>query len=275
MLSVVAWVSTLDTRKEGSIYSAWWLWVNLLLTAFLVIWFMTKPVEEILAGNVEAALSTILAAVATVVFTRVTREFGYLKTRPGFIMMFIAAGFCFWSVAEAIWFYYILAGFDPFPSIADVFWIGGYVPLIVALVLNARMIPVKFSKSGLAAWAVLSLLVALIVLGLIVVPLLVEDASFEAIITVVYPIEDVILIVPAFVVVLKFRSGQVAVPWAFLTTGFLLTAVGDILYTYAENQGLYGTAYNPTDLFLLLGYVASIFAGFLFVRLYRAQSVKG
>jgi hypothetical protein len=84
----------------------------------------------------------------------------------------------------------------------------------------------------------------------------------------VYPFEDVVIIVLVLVILLKFRSGEVAKPWAVLILGFILTAVGDIWFGYATYMNTYSIAYDPVDFFLSLGYLASIAAGLLFTRSY-------
>jgi hypothetical protein len=79
----------------------------------------------------------------------------------------------------------------------------------------------------------------------------------------------VVVIVLVLVILLKFRSGEVAKPWGVLILSFILTSIGDIWYGYANSPlGSYSIAYDPVDLFLSLGYLASIAAGLLFLRSY-------
>jgi hypothetical protein len=41
------------------------------------------------------------------------------------------AGLALWFVAKVLWSYYELdAEIDPFPSLADAFWIAGYAPFL-------------------------------------------------------------------------------------------------------------------------------------------------
>src|SRR5690242_7536564 len=50
----------------------------------------------------------------------------------------VALGIVLWALAEAMWAYYelVLRVEMPYPSIADLLWFAGYVPLYAALVLR-------------------------------------------------------------------------------------------------------------------------------------------
>ncbi len=57
-------------------------------------------------------------------------------------------GILLWTLAEIVWGYYevILGIAIPYPSIADLFWLGGYVPLYLALSIAYRTYQTKSSR---------------------------------------------------------------------------------------------------------------------------------
>lgn len=245
------------------------------LTVLLLFWYLIRPLPIDIGEITELVMFVGLAAAVTLSFAMVARQFEFLSTKQGISMTLIAVGFALWTAAEGTWLYYYIIEQDPFPSIADAFWIVGYLAFIAALTVNARNIRKRFNASLLAIWIILSIAMAVIVIGLDVLPLLSEELTIDIIITIIYPIEDILVIIPALVIVLKFRSGEVAKPWGVLVLGFILTAVGDILYSFAENAGIYESPYSLVDLFLSLGYLACLISALLFMQVYRRHRVSG
>lgn len=257
------------TENTTKIQDSLWLIVFALLTIVMLIWYIGRPLPADLADFIELVMFVSIAGLVTISFAIVAKQFEFLSTRQGLSMTLIAFGFVLWTAAEGTWFIYYLIDQDPFPSIADLFWIVGYIAFIAAISINARTIRMKFNRQMLATWIVISSIIAVVVIGFDVIPLLAVDVSIETLITIVYPIEDILVIIPALVILLKFKSGEVAKPWGILILGFILTAVGDILYAFAENIGVYSSPYSPVDLFLMLGYVACLASALLFIHLYR------
>jgi hypothetical protein len=240
-----------------------------LIVGFLIVWYGLKPFEFTLASIVESLIFVVLSGFATVIFTILASRFNFVRTKLGQTMFMLAAAFLLWFLAEITWFLYLLAGMDPgVPSIADVFWVGGYIPAAIALLLNAQAIRAKFTTSTMGVWAIATILVAALVIALEVFPFVSASPDIGTLVTVIYPIFDTAIFSLALVTLLKFKSGEVAKPWAALIIGFLLTSVGDIWYTYATWTESYATAYNPVDFFLTLGYLAYVVSGILFMRLY-------
>jgi hypothetical protein len=149
----------------------------------------------------------------------------------------------------------------------------GYIPFAIALLINARTIHVKFKTSTLILWIALSLIIFVAIIIVNVVPILQHLVNPGDIVGAVYPFEDFIMIVLALVIVLKFRAGEVAKAWGLLVVGFLLEALGDILFLYEENLGIYQAfgPYDIVDLVLGLGYVAILASGLAFVSTFGAR----
>jgi hypothetical protein len=56
----------------------------------------------------------------------------------------LAVGFTLWGLADGIWAYYtlILKEESPYPSLADLVWLIGYVPLYYALISRLRTLKI-------------------------------------------------------------------------------------------------------------------------------------
>jgi hypothetical protein len=262
-------------EPEKSLLGTWWFYVIIAVLVYFVAFWVLKPIgSEELAASVEALQFMALAVFSTLVFAIVARKFKWLNTKTGQIMTSIAIGFMLYTIAESIYFALQLSYGPvsvPVPSAADIFWVSAYIPFAAAFVLAIRAIRMKFTRAMLGLWIVLSAAILVVVVGVIVAPIVVAATGPDAFSTdfsMVYPFEDVVIIVLVLVILLKFRSGEVAKPWAVLILGFILTAVGDIWFGYVTYANTYSIAYDPVDFFLSLGYLASIAAGLLFTRSY-------
>ncbi|TFG04915.1 MAG: hypothetical protein EU536_03405 [Promethearchaeota archaeon] len=256
---------------KKSIWSQLWIYGIFAITIFMIYFTFGRPFEIEVAIYFQEVILIVLAIIGFIVFLLVSRKFNWLSTKPGQIMFLIAIGLLLWGIAESVWMGYEIAGEDPFPSIADVFYIAGYVPFALGLFLNIRTIKVKFKPAVLIIWLAISIAILLGILFVEVIPFLSEAPEFTTVITIIYPLADFVIIMLALVIILKFRAGDVAKPWAILLAGFILEALGDIWFTYADWMETYQPAYDIADLFFALGYIAMIASGLLFLWIYRSD----
>ncbi len=262
---------TEQTNAEKTIWSQIWPYIMIAITVYTLIHYIGRPYPESFAISFEEIFLIVLAFAGGAIFILVSRKFNWLNTRSGQIMFLIAIGLMLWAIAEATWMGYELAGLEPFPSLADVFYIGAYIPIALALILNISTIKVRFSRLLFILWVSITALGLAIVLWLEVVPFLLELPTFETVIVVIYPLEDILLISLALVIFLKFKAGEVAKPWLILLSGFVIEAIGDILFSYADWYETYTEAYHVSDLFFTLGYIAMLAGGLYFLWLYRSK----
>jgi len=151
---------------------------------------------------------------------------------------FFLLGFALWATAEFVWFLYegVLGIIDPWPSLADVFWVAGYLPLAIGLFMYAKDAKAKnlfknflASVTGVAG----SSLALIFIFGVNVFP---SDVSFfEGILLLAYPIGDIFLLLLSLFLletVFKHKQGPEFVSWLCLSGGFLLFAIYDIMFSY-------------------------------------------
>jgi hypothetical protein len=268
--------SSKSKAPEKSLLRTWWFYAIIVALVYLFAYWLIKPIASVdLASLVESFQFVAFAAASALVFAIVAHKFNWLSTKTGQAMTTLSIGFTLYMIAEASYLVLSLSNPNvPVPSIADVFWILAYVPFAVAFALTIRTIRMKFTRPMLGLWIVLSAATFIVVLAIVVVPIIGAASGSEAMstyVSMVYPFEDVVIIVLVLAILLKIMSGEVAKPWAVLILGFLMTAIGDIWFGYATYLGNYAPAYDPVDFFLSLGYLASIAAGLLFTRLYGSK----
>ncbi|AFU59406.1 hypothetical protein Ngar_c24840 [Candidatus Nitrososphaera gargensis Ga9.2] len=142
----------------------------------------------------------------------------------------LAAGLMLWVVAESIWAYYELGlGIGAHTtSIADVFWISGYGPFAYHLLSTARFFGKGLKRSAIAIVGVAAaLFLAFYIQTLVGVFELEGPGALATLaISIVYPVLDALLIVPAVLIVMNAGKGQLtSIPWIFI--GWILLVLAD------------------------------------------------
>lgn len=128
----------------------------------------------------------------------------------------------------------------PFPSVIDVFFILAYPLLAGALAKFLRAYIASGFPVGSSAervWLAVGVTVLCALIGYpILRPVVTTPAPFlEALLNVVYPVLDFLLLVPAVLLIrisLRFRGGKVWKVWATLLAGFVFLCVADTLFGY-------------------------------------------
>ncbi|OLS12657.1 MAG: conserved membrane protein of unknown function [Promethearchaeota archaeon CR_4] len=184
---------------------------------------------------------TVCAAIAVLSVGFTLKAFG-LKSSTGKVWFCLLLGFAFWFVGEIIWWYfYAVDNSDPFPSIADVFWVLGYPLLILGTLLQSRMAKIKIPLREKIVVLVVTLIIGVIGVIFIIYPIAVEpitedftaDAQFYSLI---FPILDLFLIPSALLLVFKYRGGDFSRAWLIISIGLIITAIYDLLFSYTDWQ---------------------------------------
>jgi hypothetical protein len=166
------------------------------------------------------------------------------KDRLSIVWLGYSLGVLFWFLGESTWAVYALwySIPSPFPSVADGFWLAGYVPLMCAIVMMASPFRDFFSSKkmltvNLAVFALAGLLLAVLIPSTYVSW---NGGSFlELAISLAYPLLDVALLVVALPILFLFSKGRFWRPFLFITIGLLLTFMADILFTWATLNDVY------------------------------------
>ena len=131
----------------------------------------------------------------------------------------------------------------PYPSIADLIWVIGYIPLYIALLSWVRTLQVTPSRRQ--NYLIVGL--SLIWVALTVVFYFNSDYSrfrpcvllLEGILNLIYPLADAGLVVLASLILILLREGRFSLTWRFIFIGIFIMTVSDLLFTYSTWQELY------------------------------------
>ena len=188
-----------------------------------------------------------------------------ISTRVSKIWLLLGIGMLELTIGDFIYCYYELyTDIHPFPSIADVFYLSSYIPLITGLVLQMKLLKMPLSCYEKIFIAIIFGIISIfVVTTVIILPLhkyhsLLEKELIEYIISALYPVYDLILILCIMVVFAKLRHGDINIAWILLLIGVLLITVADILFNWVQNVAKEELLFEPFDLFFLIGYVLII-----------------
>jgi hypothetical protein len=144
----------------------------------------------------------------------------------------LAAGLILWVIAESVWGYYEIGlGLErPFPSIADAFWLAAYGPIGYHLFSTARFFGKGVKKSAIVTVGVAAVLFLAFYVQAIADVFALEgpEALPSLAISIAYPLLDILLIIPAVLMLTNAGRGQLtSIPWIFL--GWVLLVIADSL----------------------------------------------
>jgi len=155
-----------------------------------------------------------------------------------------ALGILLWAAAEIIWAYYeiILEIETPYPSLADILWIPGYLPLFWGLILRHRMLNVKLDQRRITTIILTTALFLFASIYFVLIPNIVEfdiERLDESLLNLFYPLGDLVLFILSTLILFSFERGRYAVTWMFVAIGFIIMSVSDLLFSYLSWYGYY------------------------------------
>ena len=157
----------------------------------------------------------------------------------------LGLGLALWFMAEATWAYYeVVEGVQtPFPSVADAFWIAGYIPFFYFLVGILKTFT-GLPKSTLVPILMASSVGIVLVANLLLVTYMEADfTTSEGIIAFLvssaYPVADIFLIVPAVAAFILLRRGKLTfAPWATIVMATICYIIADAGFAYFVMGGM-------------------------------------
>lgn len=213
----------------------------------------------------------IFPVLAAVCCFLVAKIYGFRDANGRRILM-IALGFTFWALGDII--FYLFANYlhiDPFPSLADIFYLSGY-PLVFAgiyLSLHQAQIGLKDLKNISNSALTINLLLACVLILLVSYFGIYLAYDSEAGIwfnffSIGYGIADLVLIIAsvfAFTIISVYRGGKLATFWLRMIVGFLLFLIADILFALFDAQYEAGLKpYIYIDLIYIASYLSFTYA---------------
>lgn len=216
-----------------------------LMTAFFVWTFAFAPFSEIVNSFILNGGTTLCALIAALIFTRIPFYFR-LGEPPRAIWTYFALCLWMWAVAEAIWaFLYMRDGEVPVFSLADVFWLLGYIALTVSIGRQFRL--VSFLQKSSVIWAALGVWTGMLAVIAAILFATHSETLLEDFFSYFYLLADALVGLFALYLVYAFRARALAIPWLTISS-FVLS---DFIYIRLTDSGMYDYVMSGISIALL------------------------
>jgi len=246
----------------GNVKIVYWLClISAIAVAIVYIFQSFYPDFMYTFSNVFPPLVAGVSVLAS--FFALRKYWSNIGSRLSKIWFCFVFGMLFWFLGEFGWAVYtmILNVEIPYPSIADVFWLSGYVPLFVALLLYIQLLKPAISGKMLLGAGIIVTGMSATVLSPLMISTFSEASQQDfatASISFAYPSLDLLLLLTAILGLLVFTvtrlEGRIGVAWFFMNIAILLNVFGDMTFSYTTMNNTYYNG-HPQELLLIWGYL--------------------
>lgn len=210
------------------------------------------------------------AAIAFAAVAYVSRRRRDIQAAAGWF--WLAVGLGLYMLGEAAWAFQeiVLKINNPFPSVADIFWLGAYPPLLLGLIIAWRQLDIGLQKKEVAAiWVAAVAAFAATAVWLFVPIIRTPDVPItEKVLDIAYPLADILLIVPALALAVAFGRSLLGRPWRLICVGLIFIGLADLSFAYLTWHRVYWmnveAPANFIDLLWVIGYLTIGVAGFYY-----------
>lgn len=219
--------------------------IFLLMTASFAWTFAFAPFSETMNALILNGGTTLAALIAAVIFTRV--PFYFQQGEP--LRVIWGAFACcvwLWTVAEAIWGYlYMRDGEVPVFTVADIFWLLGYIALTISLARQFRLI--TFSQRNTVIWVSLGIWLGIFAIIAAILLATRSETPLADFFSYFYLLADAAVGILALYLVYAFRGRALAIPWLMISS----FVVSDFIYIRLTDSGMYDYAMSGISIALL------------------------
>ena len=143
----------------------------------------------------------------------------------------LTIGIIFWFLADILVYYYFIIGVEELIdiSIIDVLYFIGYGFLSLHLFFVMKHIQRKINLAHVIIISIITILfVIYIITNLLSSELEIEDNFISIVVSLMYPILDLILIAPSAIILISLRNDyQQSIPWFLSSLSLLINAIAD------------------------------------------------
>ena len=235
--------STAETQK--------FLLLSIILVGFVIVFstFLGKETVRVVTDITYLPVTGMMVALSSMLVLRFR-----ISGSHGKAWLFFLGTTISWFIAETLWTVYELVyDVNPFPSLADLFFLIGY-PLIFCFLMYYLKPVRKAASRNIVIGSILVSISILIPSMYMAYNLDPKVSLYENILATSYPVADSIILVPALVGVFLFFKGEVNFTWTLICLGIILQSVGDIGFQFAQFTNSYYT-WHPSDIIFLWSYL--------------------
>jgi signal transduction histidine kinase len=184
-------------------------------------------------------------------------------------LFFLVLSFSSWFAAEQTWnLYEHVLGIDPYPSIADFFYILAPIFMFASLIMFLHPLRNKIKKSNVVFASGISIII-LIPMLIMTFQANLENEFFEITVATIYPIVDTILLIPAIIAIIFSVNVEKNSFWIMILLGIIIFIVADDVFLFLVIYDEYYDG-NPVDILWLTSY--AIWAFTIYNSIYKSKN---
>ncbi len=188
-----------------------------------------------------------------------------IKELPKKSLVFLTFSFTSWFLAEQIWnLYEHVLDIDPYPSIADFFYIAAPIFMFIGVMLYLKSTERKIRKRRILFASIISLVI-LVPSILATLEVGAEDEIFEILVALAYPLVDSILLVPVIITISFLISSRSNFFWIMILVGIMIMLSADTIFLFLVIEDAYVDG-HPVDILFVSSYIIWSFMMFYLVR---------
>jgi hypothetical protein len=232
---------------------------------FLIIFatFLGKETVKIVTDIAYIPVTAILVILSLAMVLRFRHHGNHGKAWLFFLGTSIS-----WCIAETTWTVYELVfNINPFPSLADVFYIGGYPFLFCFLIYYLRPV-MKMASAKIILGALLASIVITIPSVYMAYDFDPKVSLLENVLATSYPIADAMILAPSLIGMVLFFRGEVNFTWSLVCLAIILQSIGDIGFQFATFNNTYYTG-HPVDIVFLWSYILFSFGVYDHIQIFK------
>lgn len=200
----------------------------------------------------------------------IAKRFG-VKGKHGMSWIFFVGLAISWFIAEQLWLVYELVyKIDPFPSMADFFYVAGYPFLFLFSLYYLKPLKDAISRKTIA-YASLAAITLLIPSLYMAYDTDSQIGPFEVALALSYPIADTIVLIPALIGVILFFKGEVNFLWSLVCIAIVLNVVADTGFLITSMNDSYYTG-HPIDMLYLWAYILFSFGVYSHIQIFKKHN---
>lgn len=187
-------------------------------------------------------------------------KFG-MKSKVGKALIALGFGLFSWQVGLWIWVYYnIVLNLEvPFPSLADIFFLLTFYPLLIYGCFNLLQLYTPKIERHIKIESVVVVILSLVAIcGFVIPPFIDPEAGiFSNFISIAFPVGDALLIAIALMA-LRIGGRKIHPSLLILVIGFFVQFAADIAFSYRTTQEIYWNGDIADVLYTLAGFTMSL-----------------
>jgi signal transduction histidine kinase len=244
----------LKLNEKNRFFSIWVISFISTLAIILSLYFTNINLGiENFSNIVSLPAYTIIPGILVILSIWAVTRSDSIKELPKKSLIFLSLSFTFWFLAEQTWnLYEHVFEIDPYPSLADFFYISAPIFMLIAISIFLKSTGKKTSRKNIIFACVVSSLV-LIPSLLSTLEVGIEDEPLEVVIAISYPIVDTVLLVPVIIAILFLISSKRNLFLIMILAGLILMITADTVFLHLVILDQYEDG-HPVDILWISSY---------------------